>query len=70
MDCPYCNKGMRKGNIHSDRYALKWIAEEDDKFSILFPLSKGIKLTNLEKSYITVYYCESCNKMVIDLDNK
>lgn len=50
---------MRKGVIHSDRYALKWIPEEKDKGFLLEPFIKGIKLTSMSKDYITVFYCEA-----------
>ncbi len=68
MICPYCNEEMEQGVIHSDRYAMKWIAEKDDKGSLFSSFAKGIKLTNLEKDYVDAFYCKSCNKIVIDLN--
>lgn len=68
MTCPYCNAKMKKGVIHSDRYALKWIPEEKDKGTILAPFVKGIKLTNMSRSYITTFYCEHCHKMIFEVE--
>lgn len=69
MICPYCKAEMRKGVIHSDRYALKWIPEEKDKGFLLEPFIKGIKLTSMSKDYITVFYCEACKKMICDVED-
>lgn len=68
MICPYCKEDMQDGAIYSDRYALKWIPDKKDKGALLAPFTKGIKLTSMSKDYITVYYCESCNKMIFDID--
>lgn len=65
--CPYCNGEMERGVIYSDRHALKWIAEKDDKGAIFSPVAKGLKLTNLEKDYVDALYCKACSKIVIDL---
>lgn len=70
--CPYCSKEMAKGLVHGDRYALKWIAGEDDHgplFQGLF--TKGIKLTRpFTDPALEVFYCPDCAKMVIDLEDK
>ncbi|MDD4112737.1 MAG: PF20097 family protein [Herbinix sp.] len=65
--CPYCNKEMQKGIIHSDRYSLKWIPESKDKGAIIAPFIKGKKLTNINKSYLEVYYCIDCKKMIFEV---
>ncbi|MBE5877183.1 MAG: hypothetical protein E7290_09905 [Lachnospiraceae bacterium] len=67
MVCPFCSAEMEKGVIHSDRYAMKWIAEKDDMGGFFAPFMKGKKLTNLEKDYVDAFYCEACGKIVIDL---
>lgn len=68
-ECPYCKSEMRKGAVYSDRYALKWIPEEQDKGGVLNLFAKGIKLTDLEKGYIEVYYCEKCKKMIFEISD-
>lgn len=65
--CPYCKKEMKKGIIHSDRYNLKWIPESKDKGVIFSPFIKGKKLTNINKDYLDVYYCEDCKKMIFEV---
>lgn len=68
--CPICNLTMKKGGIYQDRYPLKWIPEEKDKGSVFSPLTKGIKLTSLDKSYCTGFYCENCKKIIINVEIK
>ena len=46
MKCPFCKEEMRVGSISQDRYALKWVPDDQDKGLLNFtPLVKGIKLT-------------------------
>lgn len=71
LKCPYCGKEMHRGVIYQDRYALKWIPEENDKGVVLQWLSKGIKLTNsLEKGGVESLYCEYCEKIIIDTKDR
>nr|WP_300005161.1 PF20097 family protein [Tissierella sp.] len=66
-NCPYCGEKMNLGVIHQDRYAIKWIPEENDKGPIMQLFSKGIKLTSgLEKPSIEALYCSECEKIVIN----
>lgn len=68
--CPYCNKQMELGYIHGDRYALKWIPKDKDKGTLLQWFSKGIKLTKpLTNSSIESFYCNNCDKIIIDTEN-
>lgn len=69
--CPYCGKEMHLGFIHQDRYAIKWIPEENDKWALLSWLSKGIKLTDLTtNSSVEAFYCKDCEKIIIDTKGK
>lgn len=69
--CPYCGVKMKLGLIYQDRYPLKWIPEEKDKGPLLQFLSKGIKLTDLFTSgSIESFYCQECEKIIIDTENK
>ena len=69
MKCPYCEQEMRVGSIAQDRYALKWVAAQDDKWLLNFtPLVKGIKLT-AQSFAVKVFYCDSCRKFIIDQDD-
>ena len=71
LNCPYCGKEMHKGVIYQDRYALKWIPEENDKGEVLQWLSKGIKLTDsLENGGVESLYCQDCEKIIIDTKGK
>lgn len=72
MQCPYCGKDMVKGTILGDRYQLKWMPE--DKGLLLgiwahgsVALGKGGGLIGRPK--VESFFCESCKKMVIDLDS-
>ena len=64
--CPYCGKDMELGHIHRDRYDFKWKPDKSTGKLLGIPLHKGIRLTNLERGSITVYYCKKCNKMIFD----
>lgn len=68
--CPYCEKEIKLGFINGDRYTLKWVAEENDNGAVLQWFSKGVKLTEpLTNPSIESFYCESCNKIIIDTGN-
>lgn len=66
MNCPYCNKEMEKGVIHGDRYAIKWIPDENDKGPLFRWLPKGIILSRWGGTTEDVYHCEYCKKLMID----
>ncbi|MSU02898.1 hypothetical protein FYJ83_15655 [Tissierella sp. DSM 105185] len=67
MICPYCNKDMKKGIIHGDRYKLKWIPDEKDKGVFLQAFVKGIDLEKNRNGIIT-YYCEKDEIFLIKND--
>ncbi len=71
MECPYCRKEMVEGSISQDRYALKWVSNKNDKGLLNFtPVVKGVKLSGgLGKMSIKVFYCEKCEKFIIDQNN-
>jgi hypothetical protein len=66
LQCPYCNKGMKKGYIQSAR-PIFW-GEEKHKLSFKpegdaeFSLSKGI----LTGSVGEAYCCQICKRIVIE----
>lgn len=69
MICPYCGKIMKPGIIPGDRYAFKWIAEDEYK-NILSKIKKGIKLTNYwESNNLEAYMCEDCQKIIIEMQD-
>ena len=70
MLCPYCNDEMHKGVIHGDRYATKWVPEEKDRGAILQWFYKGIILAEYAEDVEDVFYCENCEKIIIDTKTK
>ena len=68
--CPYCGQEMNLGVIYPGRFALKWIPEDKDKGPLLQGFSKGIKLTDLTTSGLESFYCENCEKIIIDTKDK
>ncbi len=69
--CPYCGKEMHLGYIPQDRYGIKWIPEEKYEGPIFQWFAKGIKLTGLGlSSEIESFYCEDCQKIIIDTKDK
>lgn len=70
MHCPYCNEEMDNGAIHGDRYAIKWVAKNKDRGRLLQWFSKGIILAGMGESVEDVFYCEKCEKIIIDAKGK
>lgn len=67
MRCPYCSNEMEEGYIPSDRYSLKWVSSDEKSKSGFF--SKKIKLHSiLEDMSVDAFYCNSCKKIIIDLE--
>lgn len=67
MKCPYCSNEMEEGYIPSDRYSLKWVSY-NEKSQLPF-FNKRIKLHSiLEEMSVDAFYCNSCKKIIIDLD--
>ena len=64
------NEDMHQGVIHGDRYSLKWVPVEKDKGSIFQWFYKGIILGHMGEDVEPVYYCEKCEKIVIDTKGK
>lgn len=73
MICPYCEKEMKKGNIHARGEVLGWIPISKQKglFSLRWSLPKGsVKLAEYDifcGSKVIAYYCEFCKKVIIDV---
>jgi len=70
MHCPYCNEEMDNGAIHGDRYAIKWVSKDKDRGRLLQWFSKGIILAGMGESVEDVFYCEKCEKIIIDTKGK
>lgn len=70
MDCPYCKEDMHEGVIHGDRYSTKWVPKEKDRGGIFQWFSRGIILANMAEDVEPVYYCEKCEKIIIDTKGK
>lgn len=70
MHCPYCNDQMYNGVIHGDRYPVKWIPEEKNMGPIFQWFSKGIILAGHLQNVEDVFYCEKCEKIIIDTKGK
>ena len=65
MNCPYCNKEMKKGVIEAKSRPI-WTTR--NKFTI-FKRNDEIALSNFsDTEYSAAYYCENCRKIVIDLN--
>ena len=72
MNCPYCNNEMKKGYIGSRREVLSWTPENERKdFNIWAVSPHGVKLGKysvFSGSKVISYCCESCNKVIIDVN--
>lgn len=70
ITCPYCQNNMMKGAIRRDRYALKWVPNEDNKNIFSALLCKGIVLDGgiMGKGFVDANYCRDCKKIIIDVE--
>ncbi len=65
MICPYCQEPMEKGFIQSPR-AMYWSPKKSQMFFI--PSKSDISLAKgINGSFKETYYCEKCNKMILDV---
>lgn len=72
MICGTCQKKMVVGNLLGDRYALKWMPEDEKMLlgtfannSIVFKKSSFIGRPKVE-----AFVCTNCNSMHIDMNGK
>lgn len=65
MNCPYCNKEMKKGIITSPKNSFYFISDEARNQSYFFP--ERINLKRVLDSDLVAYYCDACHKIVIDV---
>ncbi|WP_195266220.1 PF20097 family protein [Clostridium sp. 1001275B_160808_H3] len=65
MNCPYCNKEMKKGIITSPQNSFDFISDEARNQSYFFP--ERINLKRVLDSDLVAYYCDACHKIVIDV---
>jgi len=74
MNCPYCGKEMRLGQICADNL-LSW-TPDGERASGGTRWRKSPNSIVLAKYYllaeaaVDAYYCEECKKIVIDVDNE
>ena len=67
-DCPYCNEPMVSGKILGDRYALKWMDEDQKLIMGIFAPIDSIILSEptFGRPVVKGYICKKCRKIVID----
>ena len=67
MNCPYCNKEMKKGVVEAKSRPL-WTTRNK---ALIFKRSDEIALRNHDSTeFSAAYYCEDCNKIIVDLNEK
>lgn len=69
--CPYCGNRMVRGRIIGGVKKMKWVPYGEDLMFGLWsknsiPLGDAGSLTS--GSTMPAYYCEVCNKMILDLN--
>ena len=65
MNCPYCNKEMRKGILDS-KGAPIWTTREK---LTPFVRKDEVRLGDIMRFKLpAAYYCEECKKIIIDLE--
>ena len=65
MNCPYCNKEMKKGVIDAKSRPI-WTTRNK---ATIFKRKDEVALCNWDATeYSAAYYCEECRKIVVDLN--
>ncbi|MBR2027761.1 MAG: hypothetical protein IKA10_02070 [Oscillospiraceae bacterium] len=65
MNCPYCNKEMKKGAISAKSPPL-WTTRNK---ATIFKRKDEISLCNfVGTEFSAAYYCDVCNKIIVDLN--
>lgn len=73
MNCPYCNKEMKEGYLHTPSYLLfspkkrkhtMYIHKEKGEFHLIQDPAMGSYRLSSKKAY----HCPDCNKVEIDLN--
>ena len=70
MNCPFCNKDMKKGFLKSSHY-MHWGEEKSLGF-----LPHDLKLTRfsleamLKGNFVESYYCSECKKIIVSIEDK
>lgn len=72
MKCPYCNKEMKLGCIEADNL-LSWTPGGESRSGVTrwskSPNSIVLAKYNLlSPASVDAYYCDNCEKIVIDTD--
>ena len=72
MKCPYCDREMKEGILYGDgRSSVRW-NEGDKKVPLIDAMGGKGRLSATEYSLTTFtiesYYCDSCEKLIIDTE--
>ena len=71
MNCPYCSKEMKKGEIVTTSRAIPYWLEEGDKRRVEDVVT-GRSLLPVKSSFmgrsIESYYCPDCKKVIFNAD--
>ncbi len=74
MNCPYCSKEMKSGNIINDsRVPLRWKAENEKLSVIDYMFTDKGALEPVDKNFYAQYpafYCDECKKIIMDAEPK
>jgi len=74
MNCPYCNKEMKKGVVSGDGRSTVIFSEGDKPTKLLDRLDgSGALLSQkriLSRFTIDACFCKDCRKLIIDTDVK
>ena len=67
MNCPYCNAEMTNGYIQSN-YPIYFNRGNKARFFAAGDLrSRNLTRVSLRAPYIRAYYCEHCQKIILDV---
>ena len=72
MECPYCKKSMKEGDITTFSERLCWTPIGEERSRMTRKASpNGIYLAKLDfwksKSTATAFYCDHCRKVIINV---
>ena len=67
MICPYCDKEMKQGYVHSYKYDLRWYPNDPEGKGIFAACKESKKLSSVwSHGEFTMHRCENCKKLIVD----
>ena len=73
-NCPICNKQMTRGRLYGAQYVHKWLPTPKHLLLGIWAIgaqkvdSRTLRQKRTVRPFANGYKCESCQKIILDLD--